>query len=423
VAGVFDQRTGVLTDAKGVASPIGSTGQERCALLRPAMAKWQSDNGARGFKRASDIQIEDQAYVWQRRLVAGAINLIAGPSKVGKSTLACHLAARLTQGDLSGKPEDVIMLLTEDSYARLTVPRFMVAGGDPKRLHVPDNDKRWSLPRDLDMLRDAITDTGARVVFLDPLQGIVPGLSSQAGREALDLIHEVAEATGTAIVLLCHFVKAHARAKKVEEAIAGGYGVYGIARSIHVFGWEPVSDADRLFRKMTDGRVGVLDDDEDDGDPPDDDDPPGERLILAHEKISGEARQPSLLLVRSVVPSPTGEIGRTMSLLTEVREVDMTPLVVAQAGDPDTPAERKVGRDVARELALKVIAEASEDGVSASDLMARMTAAGISERTVVRARGQLADEGMICDKQVKNDEGRTVEWRWHLVVPDAPPLA
>ncbi len=177
------------------------------------MAKWQSDSGARGFKRASDIHIEDQAYVWQRRLVAGAINLIAGPSKVGKSTLACHLAARATQGDLSGRREDGIMLLTEDSYARLTVPRFLAAGGDPKRLHVPDDDQRWSLPRDLDLLRDAITGAGARVVFIDPLQGVVPGLSSQAGREALDAIHEVAEATGTAIVVLCHFVKNHARAR------------------------------------------------------------------------------------------------------------------------------------------------------------------------------------------------------------------
>ena len=411
------------------------------------MAKWQNDNRARGFKRASDVQIEDPAYVWDRRLVAGAINLIAGPSKVGKSTLACHLAARLTQGDLSGKPEDVIMLLTEDSYAKLTVPRFIAAGGDRQRLHVPNNDQRWSLPRDLDLLRDAITDTGARVVFIDPLQGVVQGLSSQKGREALDAIHEVAEATGTAMVLLCHFVKSHARAKKVEEAIAGGYGVYGIARSIHVFGWEPVSVADRLFRATRGGDVGLLDDDdrmgldndidehgrnrmglsadeEDDQHDPSGDDPPGERLVLSHEKISGEASQPSLLFVRSVVPSPTGGLGRTMSVLTEVREIDMTPLAVAQAGDPRTAlAKRKVGRDVARELALKVIVDAGEAGISASDLMAKMTAVGVAEQTFIRARKELADEGMIRDTQVKNDEGRTVEWRWHLVVPDAPPTA
>ena len=176
--------------------------------------------------RGDQVPLELVDYVWRGLIPLKAITLIVGPSQVGKSTLAAMLAARWTKGQLTGHPERVLMVMTEDSASTTTIPRVIAHGGDPELIHVPE--RQWRLPDDLYELERTLGLTGARIVILDPLQGIVGNVTGQGARMTMGKVHDMAERLGIAVVFLHHFIKNALRAKSVPDATGGGYGVYGL---------------------------------------------------------------------------------------------------------------------------------------------------------------------------------------------------
>lgn len=373
--------------------------------------------------RGDKIPLELPEYVWDGLIPTRSITHIVGPSGVGKSTLAMFLAAAWTRGELTGKREKVVLAMTEDDEGMTTMPRFIAHGGIEKYVHIPEGAGDWEFPRDTNALRRAIGTTGSRIVIIDPLQGTVPGIVGQKGRRILGDLDKIAKELGVAIVFLHHFIKSAVNSKTVAQAIGGGYGVYGLPRSILLLGWEPPTLNDLLDRAILDNS----DDDEEESEDEEeveydeDDEPEGERIVLAHEKHSLGPLHPSILFVRQSHPHPAApdDPQQTISIFTQVKHVKHSALAVMHSVRNGSDIEDLgTPREQAKTLILALLAQTEEVGMRASELEGRVIGAGIAKVTVQRARTDLHKEHMIEPFQKKDKRGKTIGWRWRLIVPD-----
>jgi hypothetical protein len=374
---------------------------------------------ARLTRTGDKVPMELPEYVWDGYVPTRCITLLVGSSGVGKSSFAAMLAARWSTGMLTGKPERVLMIMTEDTDETATIPRVEANGGDTSYVHVPATGKRWLFPRDIERLRLMVGETGAKIVILD--QGLVGGITTQVGRQALDEVHELADELGLAVIFLHHFIKSAAKAQRVSDAIGGGYGIYGLPRSVLVLGHEPSpSLLDRVFLTI----IKQKNEDDHNGDDKDDEEdeeiPTGERLVLGQEKHSFDIPSMSILYDRQkrIHPAAPDDPERSVAVFTEVRPVDYTPLQIMHAVPEGKLREVGKPREQAKSLILMLLAQAEEQGMRATELEGRVTAAGYSQVTVQRARTDLHREGMIEPVQTKDAKGTTTGWRWRLVVPD-----
>src|SRR5262249_3312934 len=88
----------------------------------------------------SDLEIRPVSWLWEKHLVRGNLNVIAGNASQGKSTIMCDLAMRVTTGapwpseDTSNgtrrKPGTVVIVNDEDVAADTIGPRLKAAGAD-----------------------------------------------------------------------------------------------------------------------------------------------------------------------------------------------------------------------------------------------------------------------------------------------------
>lgn len=316
--------------------------------------------------KASKVQLKAPTHVWEGRIPAGGLTYIVGPSSAGKSTLAMRLAADLTTGALTGTKENLVMMMLEDSDSEVNIPRFKQSGGDLNRLEIPDENDEWTFPRDTERLVQLMKKADARVVIIDPMTSVIPNLGNQTARHTLDELHRAAEKHGFAIVFLHHFIKGAANVKTVKEAISGGHHVYNLARSILVFGWEPHETG---------------------------------RMILAHEKMSGDALQKSLVFSRRIVAHPS-DGNRGLAVLDNMQEeVEYTALDVIATQKEDKHAK---GLGEARKFIIGILA--SEGGMTGQDLKGIAVEAGFSGSMFHRARAELAKGGRLSTHKQSNGD-------------------
>src|SRR5271165_3935893 len=92
------------------------------------------------------IRAEPTRWLWRGRIPLGAPTLLVGREKLGKSTLTCTLAASVSRGtldgDLHGKPADVLILSYEDGARSTIMPRLLAARAD--RRGTPASSSRLS---------------------------------------------------------------------------------------------------------------------------------------------------------------------------------------------------------------------------------------------------------------------------------------
>jgi AAA domain len=127
---------------------------------------------------ASTIRPRRVRWLWNGRLALGTLALLAGREGLGKSILAYTVAAMITRGMLpgehSGTPRAVLIAATEDSWAQTIVPRLIAADADLDLVYkveiLSDGVHReLDLPVDLVRVREAVEDTRAVLLILDPL--------------------------------------------------------------------------------------------------------------------------------------------------------------------------------------------------------------------------------------------------------------
>src|SRR5437764_13281943 len=129
-------------------------------------------------QRVSELKSESISWLWPGRLALGKLALLDGDPGLGKSLLALDLCARLSTGRPmpDGSPGlgvcNSIFLNAEDGGRDTIRPRLQALGADLNRVFVLDLEDDpadlLSLPHQTDQLDEALTQTQARLVVLDP---------------------------------------------------------------------------------------------------------------------------------------------------------------------------------------------------------------------------------------------------------------
>ena len=120
------------------------------------------------------IQTKEIAILWEPYIPFGKVTIVQGNPGEVKTTFALRLAAACTTGGtLPGmkpiQPFQVIYQTAEDGLGDTVKPRLMEAEADLDRILVIDEAKRELTLSD-ERIEKAITQNGARLIILDPIQ-------------------------------------------------------------------------------------------------------------------------------------------------------------------------------------------------------------------------------------------------------------
>lgn len=348
-------------------------------------------------RRLSGVTPAAVKWLWYGWLPLGKVSILEGDSDVGKSTVTLTWAAIVSQGkpwptsvigtkrvDSVADPADVILVGIEDDEDDTIVPRLIAAGADLERiatLNRPVDEwgeaKPFTIPDDIDWLRQGITETNAKLVVIDPISACMPenvkhGVDTSVRRVLMHLV-DLARETGCAILLVRHFNKAAGMSAKHR---GGGSVAYSA-----------------LVRSVISAAPLVRESDE------------GAKYALARA-IGNLSKAPA-------------SIGYSLESSADNEEVP----VVAWRGTVDLTADQLVGADGAkvadarktapmRDAAKQALKQLLSAGPMPSDEAIRKTqqATGAGKGTIQNAAKDLA---IIKSSQYSNDGGIS-HWTWEL---------
>lgn len=382
------------TDESRIKSALlGWAGSRKCGSLSEEMAHLCSMPNVRrdwvldavrdvdGFRDSPEIivtpfsQIRKQnvRWLWNQRILADQLNLIAGQGGSGKSTLMAHLTGLWTRGlplpgETTGRdPIDVLMYLTEDNDY-VVRQRLEAAGADLSRAHHlvgkgdPEDPIAISID-DIPRICEAVRQTNCEVLILDALKDFTrcqnDHLESQV-REALSPLKRMARREEIAIIGVVHFGKSQGRS--ASDSVLGSVAWRDSARSVLAVNW--------LEGRSGPRGIGVAKCNNTD-------DPPV--LVFDIESVGDVTR-----VVWDETPRPN------------LTADDLVP-------GPQVSAEDRSQLDSAKDFLREELANGP---VPAKALRVAAEAACVSWRTVNRAKSDL---GIMAKK-----EGYPGEWKWSL---------
>lgn len=189
-----------------------------------------------------DVEVESVEWLFYPFIPYGKITIIQGDPGEGKTTLVLQIIASLTKGtsvleDKETDPINVIYQTAEDGLADTIKPRLLKANADCSRVLVID-DRDIPLTM-LDIrLEQAIAETKARLVVLDPIQGFLgTGVDMHRANEirpVMKHISELAEKYKCSIILIGHMNKC-SMGKSAYRGL-GSIDFQAAARSVLIVG-------------------------------------------------------------------------------------------------------------------------------------------------------------------------------------------
>lgn len=187
-----------------------------------------------------DVQTREVNWLWYPYITYGKITVIEGDPGEGKTTLALTLAALLSRGqplpcdeDIPYEPISIIYQTAEDGIDDTIKPRLEKANADCSKIRVIDETEKELSMTD-ERLEQAIAETNAKLVILDPIQAYIGSdvdmHRANEIRPVLKRLGIIAEKYGCAIVLIGHMNKASG-SKSTYRGL-GSIDIQATARSV-----------------------------------------------------------------------------------------------------------------------------------------------------------------------------------------------
>ena len=196
----------------------------------------------------SQVESRRQEFLDSQSLIPiGAPTIFAGRGAVGKSTLALDYAAKVSNGTLEGRylgqPRTVLLIQHEDDPGTQVKPRLIAAGANLENVITmavrteTDGIATQSVPyltEDMPRIREALEETNAALVIIDPLTSSVGGdlHKVQDVRRALDPLAGLCQDYEIAAICLMHVRKGHAA---TSDKMSGSHAFRDVTRSLLVF--------------------------------------------------------------------------------------------------------------------------------------------------------------------------------------------
>lgn len=207
-------------------------------------------------------------WVWEGRIPAGMLTVIAGDPGGGKSTFSAYVAAMVTTGlpwiddlcALHRDPGRVLFLTAEDDTARVLVPRLLKAGADMALVESIDGVQlqpdgpaaTMELDRDLDLLRVAVdSHPDTRLIVIDPITAYYGRAARDSNNTAvmrgmLSPLKAFCEATGIAVLAITHLNKSGGGTSATRR-ITGSLALPAAARAVYLLDRAPEQEDRRLL--------------------------------------------------------------------------------------------------------------------------------------------------------------------------------
>lgn len=339
--------------------------------------------------RGSDVQSEAVNWLWGGWLAAGKLHLIGGAPGTGKTTIAAGLAAILTRGGCwpdgtRATSGSVVFWSGEDDMADTLAPRLRAAGADMGRVHfvagMQEDGVRYPFDpaRDMDALLTALTSMAdVRLIVVDPIVSAVAGDSHKNAevRRGLQPLVDVAGQLRCALLGVTHFSKGTSGRDPVER-ITGSLAFGALARLVMVTAKQEASGEQPERRVMLRAKSNIG--------------PDGGGFVY-------DLHQGELAGLPGVSAS---SVRWSEAVHGTAREL------LAEAEQPDDD------HDAASDAVKFLRTVLSMSARSAKDLKTEAAAAGISWRTLVRAKKRA---GVASRKN-----GMSGGWEWYRVAkPEA----
>ncbi|MGL5258827.1 MAG: AAA family ATPase [Lachnospiraceae bacterium] len=164
----------------------------------------------------SNVEVEEIKWVWYPYIPYGKITVVQGDPGEGKTTFVLALIALLTNGEplpeeeQTNEPINVIYQTAEDGLNDTIKPRLLSVGANCERVLVIDENEIVLILSD-ERLEQAINETSAKVIVLDPIQAYlgsdVDMHRANEIRPIMKRLSLLAERTGFAFLLDIFFVQ------------------------------------------------------------------------------------------------------------------------------------------------------------------------------------------------------------------------
>ena len=193
--------------------------------------------------KMSEVEPTKVEWLWHPYIPYGKVTIIQGDPGEGKTTLILNLAALLSKGEKlpeseeKSDPINIIYQTAEDGLSDTVKPRLIAANADDERITVIDESKSELSLTD-ERLEQAIVETKAKLVILDPLQAYIGANvdmhRANEIRPVMKHLAEVAQRQQCAVVLIGHLNKA--MGMKSSYRGLGSIDIPASARSVLLVG-------------------------------------------------------------------------------------------------------------------------------------------------------------------------------------------
>lgn len=220
------------------------------------------------LRKLSTVSSKRTRFLWDKMIPQSAVCLAAGRGGTGKSSFMIWLAAQINNGqlpgELRGERHSVLYVSHEDSLDEVVAPRadangvdrdlFFSLGISSKEL---DGLTVPRLPEDMPIIRQAIAETGAKLLIIDPITSTLSGADNDKMadvRQVMDPLNQLAAELSISVIGIAHFRKGGGNQ---ADLISGSHAWRDAARAVMLFARDEDSDSTVMtLEKINSGEAG-----------------------------------------------------------------------------------------------------------------------------------------------------------------------